>query len=446
MPLPPSAAIATNRFGLGARPGEMAQAAADPHGWVLAQITGAVPPIPPALAAVPPSADGLRTLYAARDKKADPEAYAAKVKQIGETARQTLAARAAAAIDSTQPVRERLVHFWSNHFTVSTARPILHGSTVAYENEAIRPHATGRFRDLLLAVARHPVMLLYLDNAQSIGPDSPAGKRPDRGLNENLGREMLELHTLGVDGGYTQDDVRALARILTGWSVGRGGDEPDAGFLYRPKAHDPGPKTLLGQTFDGGEEEGVAALSLLAAHPATARHIAGRLCQHFIADTPPPAAVDALTRRYLESDGDIAAVMAALVAREEAWRPALLKLKTPDELVVSTARAIAAPLDKDPMAPLRSLGVLGQVPFSAPSPAGWPDTAAAWTGPEAMMLRLNWAVAVGQKLGGRAAPMAVLETALGPMASARLRDAMSQAPGAADALALLIAAPEFQRR
>lgn len=181
-PIPASAAaIATNRFGLGARPGEMAQAASDPRGWLLAQVRGPAP-LPPGLAGVAPSADSLRMEYEARREKADPDAHAALVKAIGATVRQDLSARLTAATTSPVPLRERLVHFWSNHFTVSTARPVIRAATVAYENEAIRPHVGGRFRDLLLAAARHPVMLLYLDNAQSVGPDSRIGLRRDKGL------------------------------------------------------------------------------------------------------------------------------------------------------------------------------------------------------------------------------------------------------------------------
>lgn len=455
-PLPPAsaAAIASNRFGLGARPGEMAQAADDPHGWLLAQMRGPAP-LPPELASVASSAEGLRMEYEARREKADPDAHATLVKSIGATVRQDLSARLAAAAASPVPLRERLVHFWSNHFTVSTARPVIRAATVAYENEAIRPHVGGRFRDLLLAVARHPVMLLYLDNAQSVGPDSRIGLRRDKGLNENLAREMLELHTLGVDGGYTQDDVRQFARILTGWSVGRGPREPQAAFVYRPDQHEPGEKILLGRRFEGGEDEGVAAIDMLARHPATARFIATKLCRHFIADDPPAAAVAAVARRFSDSDGDLAATMAALIEREEAWTPAPGKVKTPTELVISTARALGSGDDgtmgdeagRDRgMALLRSVYVLGQVPFAAPSPAGWPDRAADWTGPEAMIQRLNWAVAVGEKIGDRADVAAVLQSALGPLAAAATRQAVAHAAGAADALALLIAAPEFQRR
>ncbi|MDZ5648362.1 DUF1800 domain-containing protein [Nitrospirillum sp. BR 11828] len=456
------AAIATNRFGLGARPGDITAAQSDPRGWLEAQLaqTGT----PPELRGLDSSATRLDATYAARKEK-DEEARKPLRDALREAYRDDAARRTRAAIATDAPLRERLVHFWSNHFTVSVSRPIVAAAVVPYETEAIRPHVTGRFADLLLAVTRHPVMLNYLDNAVSAGPDSPAAIRRQRGLNENLGRELLELHTLGVDGGYSQTDVRELARILTGWSVAAERDRDTGTFLFRANLHEPGDKVLLGQRYgEDGIGEGLLALQRLARHPATARHIATKLARHFIADAPPPAAVAALEKSYRDSDGDLGEVTRTLLRLDAAWAPEQRKVKTPTELVISTARALHGTVHGSEMGhgsetggdggpptghadpTVRSLALLGQMPFAAPSPAGWPDQAADWAGPEAVVQRVDWALTVGEKLGDGIDPRQIAEQALGPLASDATRQAVSRAPSAADGLALLISAPEFQRR
>ena len=241
-----------------------------------------------------------------------------------------MSARFLNGFSTAQPLRERLVRFWSNHFVVSVSKGQTIALVGAFEREAIRPHVTGRFADMLQAVEHHPAMQLYLDNAQSIGPDSVAGKMVGKGLNENLGREILELHTLGVDGGYTQNDVIALAKILTGWSIDRGqpalqnrpvarffgaqridvsDDAPaENGFRFYPPRHEPGEKMLLGKSYAQGYQGGVEALNDLARHPATAHHIATKLAMHFIADNPPDASVKRIAAAFQKTDGDLRAV------------------------------------------------------------------------------------------------------------------------------------------
>ena len=238
------------------------------------------------------------------------------------------------------PFRERLVWFWTNHFTDLAAPRRVRGAGGAFVEEAIRPHVTGRFADMLLAVMRHPAMLLYLDNVCSAGPDSPAGQRGKRGLNENLARECLELHTVSPAAGYTQADVTNFARVLTGWSIDLQRDPP--GFRFRPFAHEPGEQIVMGRRFPPGEEGGVAALRFLAAHPATHRFLATKLVRHFVADDPPEDAVRRIAGVLRDSDGDLGAAAAAVTTLEAAWQP-LTKLRTPLDYVVATLRALDAP-------------------------------------------------------------------------------------------------------
>jgi uncharacterized protein (DUF1800 family) len=448
------AAIAAARFGLGPRPGELDRVAGDPRGWLHQQLQ------PAALRVAGDSgAARLAQYFEARSKGGDAEVEKMLRGQIREQFRDEAGRRTLAAVTSDAPLRERLVQFWSNHFTVSIQRPLVLGLVVPFEDEAIRPHVLGRFRDMLLAVVRHPAMLLYLDNAVSVGPNSRAGRLRDRGLNENLARELMELHTLGVAGGYTQDDVRELARVLTGWSVLRPADRngpmqrallgasSDGAFLFRPNVHEPGDKQLLGHTIrESGEGEGLEALTLLAQHPSTATHVATKLVRHFVADQPPQAAVERIARVFRDSDGDLAAVAAALIDLPGAWQP-LAKVKTPNELVISALRAVGSndspELVKGVMG---SLQQLGQVPFAAPSPAGWSDEASSWIGPEAALLRVDWALAFGARVAPKVDPSALLASTIASVASKATQFHVEHAPSVAEAVALLIASPEFQRR
>lgn len=442
MPVNSAALVAATRLGFAAGPGELAQIGRDPRGWAMAQLARRAPPLGGDL---PSSASMVVAEFEMRRDKGDLEAKRAFNERVRQVYLAEIDARFRAAAFGDEPLLERLCHFWSNHFTVSILRPAVRGFAAAFEREAIRPHVTGRFHDMLLASARHPAMLFYLDNAISVGPDSPVGLRRDKGLNENLGRELLELHTLGVDGGYTQADVEALARILTGWSVARPG-EPDAGgFRFRPAIHEPGAKLLLGRRFDeGGEGEGEAALAMLATHPATARHIAFKLARHFIADQPPRDSVERITQVFLATGGDLGRVTASVMVEEVLWRSPLSKLRTPAELVIAACRVTGFA----PPAPtvVESLRLLDQMPFFAPSPAGWPDTAADWISPEAVLRRAEWSERFADRLPEKADPVMLAQSAFGDALPEETAQTIRRAPSRRDGVALLLASPEFQRR
>jgi uncharacterized protein (DUF1800 family) len=397
---------------------------------------------------LPPSAAKLGALFQARrEHKADPDSVKTFEKALREDFRLAVAQRTLGAAASETPFRERLVQFWSNHFTVSTQRGVVVPVAIGFENEAIRPHVMGRFRDMLHAVAQHPAMLVYLDNAQSVGPNSPAGLKNNRGLNENLAREMLELHTVGVDGGYTQTDVTEFAKVLTGWSIGRENDPDPGSFRWRPMIHEPGAKTVLGRIYrNAGQDEGMAAIDDLASRPATAQHIATKLVRHFVADDPPPAAVEKIAATFRKTDGDLRTVSLALIDLPQIWSRPLTKIRTPNDLVTSACRAFGITDPKLGESALAGLRQMGQVPFSAASPAGWPDTADGWVSPEAMMTRIDWAMAVGQKLNGHVDARAVAQDTIHPVAADSTMFQIETAPSPAEALALLIASPEFQRR
>lgn len=434
--------IAVTRFGLGARPGDWSAAAA-PGDWLRAQLDG-LAPMPAALAGMPDSASGARRFFTAQ--RAGVDKLQAFIRQeYRDLYLREAGVRTLAMIESERPFRDRLVVFWSNHFTVSAKRPVVAGLAGAFEREAIRPHVTGRFADMLLAVARHPAMLGYLDNIASVGPTSPFGLQRGLGLNENLAREILELHTLGVDGGYGQADVVALAKMLTGWNVGRPERSPTPGiFHFYDGVHEPGPKAFLGRHYpEAGEAEGEAALRALAAHPATARHLAAKFARHFVADDPPPALVARLVRRFEETDGDLGVMARALIDSPEAWASAQGKFKTPQDFVVSALRATGFAGGTEAL--VSSLDQFGQAPFAAPSPRGWSDRSESWAGPEAVLRRAEWALALAHRVRN-STPERVLETALGPAAGADLRRSVAGAASRDEARALVFASPEFQRR
>ncbi len=440
-----AALIAATRLGFAARPGDLADLSRDPRGWALAQLAR---PTPPLSAALPSAASMIVAEFEMRrDQRARPDEAAKR--QFNERVQAVylaeIGARVGAAVGSPMPLLERLCHFWSNHFTVSIQRPAVRGFAAAFEREAIRPHVTGRFADMLLAAARHPAMLLYLDNAVSIGPDSPVGRRRDKGLNENLGRELLELHTLGVDGGYSQRDVEALARILTGWSVARPQEPSPGGFFFRPMVHEPGAKMLLGRSFpEAGYGEGEAALRMLAAHPATARHVARKLARHFIADDPPPDSVERIARVFRDTGGDLRRVSAAVLGEDALWRTPFAKLRMPGEMVIAACRVTG--FTPPPPMLVGGLRQLDQLPFAAPSPAGWPDTAADWVSPEAVLRRADWCQSFAQRLPEPPDPVELAQASFGAALSEETLQAIRRAPSRRLGVALLLASPHFQRR
>jgi uncharacterized protein (DUF1800 family) len=344
-------------------------------------------------------------------------------------------------IASPHGFRERLVAFWANHFTVARGKvPYLVGH---YVREAIRPHVTGRFEDMLLAVVRHPAMLAYLDNQGSVGPGSRAGQRSRRGLNENLAREVLELHTVTPAARYTQADVTAFARVLTGWSFAPA-REP-FGFIFRPEAHEPGDKTVMGRTWPEGEQGGLLALAWLARHESTHRHLATKLVRHFVADDPPPEAVRVVFATLRDTRGDLGAAARALVRLPAAWDPPLSKLRTPQDYVPAVLRAVDAPAEGVERQAVGTLNYLGQPLWGARAPIGWPDVAAEWAVPETMLRRVEWANGISARGSGRdAAELA--EAVMGPLVRPETLRAAARAGSAREALTLVLTSPEFHRR
>jgi uncharacterized protein (DUF1800 family) len=344
---------------------------------------------------------------------------------------------------------ERLVAFWSNHFCISANKGELARMWAgSFEREAIRPHVLGRFGDMLRAVEQHPAMLFFLDNQQSLGPDSRAGQNRKRGLNENLAREIMELHTLGVGGGYTQGDVTSLARIITGWSfAGRQGQLGTPGsFVFNANAHQPGAQPLLGKTYENnGVAQGEAALADIARHPSTAKFIATKFARHFVADDPPPALVARLQETFRKSDGDLKALTVALVDSDEAWQAPLTKLRNPYEFLVATGRLLAR-IPDDPGNYLGGLNLLGQPLWSPSGPNGFPDTNAAWAAPEGMKLRLDISAQLASRVADKIDPRDLLELVAADAASEETRRTIERAESRQQALALLLMSPEFQRR
>lgn len=365
------------------------------------------------------------------------------------TYRDEVLARVRVALEAETGFGERLVQFWSNHFCIGATKSnmtrIMAG---AYEREAIRPHVFGRFEEMLVAAESHPAMLDFLDNRLSIGPASPVGKRRGRGLNENLAREILELHTLGVSGGYAQVDVTNLARIITGWTVV--GREAVLGFpgsfAFNAGLHEPGEPPLLGKPYgQPGKEKGLAAFSDLVRHPATADFIAIKLVRHFVADEPPPALVRDLAAVFRRTEGDLAAVSRALIESNAAWAAEPTKIRSPQEFLLAAFRALGRKPDFGQI--IGPLNAMGQ-PFWQPSgPNGYPDTNDAWASPEGIKTRIDVASGWGRQAAGNVPdPRALAEDILGPLLSPETRQAVARAESKPQALALMLMSPEFQRR
>ena len=352
-------------------------------------------------------------------------------------------ARFAAAMHAEIGLIERLTWFWSNHFCISADKvPAMAG---AFEREAIRPHVLGRFADMLLAVESHPAMLFYLDNASSIGPDSVAGINRSRGLNENLAREILELHTLGSRTGYSQDDVTRFAKVLTGWTIRPNNNNPDHGgeFVFNGRIHQPGPQTIVGKTYaDDGMEQGRAVLLDLARHPATADHVAQKLARHFVADQPPAKLVARLTKTFRDTDGDLRQLARALITAPEAWELPRSKLKRPSQWRIASLRASGA-TEPNTERVLRTMALLGEPLWRPPSPKGFPDDDAAWL--DGMGLRLDIANAFAARVADRVDPPALVDELIGPLASPETRQTIARAESRAQAFALLLMSPEFLR-
>ena len=449
---PQEAVLALHRFGFGPRAGSIEEIATDPRGAVIVELdrpgAGQItkPDLPTSGAAnravfefnAERNANQKRPRPDASMEAAQPEAVPLPRQLFRNEAR----ARIDAALNAEIGLVERLVWFWSNHFCVNQEKTVMAG---AYEREAIRPHVLGRFVDMLLAAEGHPAMLLYLDNAQSIGPNSIAGINRDKGLNENLAREILELHTLGVRTTYTQDDVTNFAKVLTGWTIRQTVSDPDHGgeFVYIKRAHEPGPQTVIGKDYDDtGTEQGRAVLADLARHPATAKHIATKLARHFVADDPPPALVHRLTQCFLDTDGDLKEVTKVLVAAPEAWAPEQAKIKRPGEWIVTALRATGETGEIGRI--IQAGNLLGEPLWRPPAPKGFSDENAAWL--DGLAQRLDIANTFAHREGLAVEPAAVMDAALGPLASAETRRAVVGAESRPQAMTVLLMASEFQRR
>lgn len=369
------------------------------------------------------------------------------------------AARISAAVGADVGFVERLVWFWSNHFCVSANKDI--GTAGAYEREAIRPHVLGRFADMLQAVESHPAMLVYLDNVHSMGANSVDGINRGRGPNENLARECLELHTLGVHGGYSQQDVISLANVLTGWSQIEPGEPEHGGeFVFIKRLHEPGERLVLGKTYsDDGVAQGRAVLADLARHPATAQRVALKLARHFVADDPPPSLVSRLANTFESTDGSLKEVAKTLVTAEESWTARRTKLKPPAEWIVGVLRLAEAPPSRSSaVVDLRTgesewlkigrvLGLhamLGQALWRPPAPNGWPDDEAAWI--DGVPRRLDIANELALRLRRDIDPIELVDRSLGPLASPDTRQTIARAESRPQAFALLVMTPEFLRR
>ncbi len=368
-----------------------------------------------------------------------------------------VSARALTAITSPTPFAERLVYFWANHFAVSVEKLELVGLAGTMEFEAIRPHVMGKFGDMLNAVERHPAMLLYLDQAVSVGPNSMVAQRQRgrrSGLNENLAREIMELHTLGVRSVYSQADVTEFARAMTGFTVagiGRGpgarlAEGPPGSFLFAERLHEPGTRTILGRQWSQqGEEQAGAVLDHLATHPATAKHVATKLARHFANDDPPAPLVARLEKAFLSSGGDLPTVYRALIASPECWAPQPAKFKSPWEWSISAMRALGTQ-QVQPNAVNGLMSQLGQPTWKPGSPAGWDDVAGAWAGPDAVMRRVEAAERMAARakdtIDARRRAAQLFPGALSPATAQSI--ARAESPG--QGLALMLVSPEFMRR
>lgn len=470
------AMLALNRFGMGPRPGSIAAIERDPRGALIAELERG-PPLLAAASALPSSAKAFRTVADANAKR---QAKAVLAKKAQEQARQQMAmapamaegatpgedmaakAAAEAVPDPGRPIylqeakarieaaltaeigfTERLIWFWSNHFCISADK--IQSMSGAYEREAIRPHALGRFTDMLLAVEGHPAMLFYLDNLASMGANSVAGLNRSRGLNENLAREILELHTLGVRSGYSQQDIVSFANVLTGWTLLPPGDNPEHGgeFSFNPRLHEPGPQTVLGKIYaDESAEQGRAVLRDLSVRPETAMHLATKLARHFVADQPPPALVERMAKAFLDSTGDLKETAKAMVVSPEAWQqPA--KLRRPGEWVVAMVRA-AGITQTDAMRYTAGQALLGEPLWRPSSPKGYADDEATWI--DGMGRRLDVANNFAERVAGIADPGNIVESVLRSQVSPATREAIGRAESRQQALTLLFMSADLQRR
>ncbi len=478
---------ALNGFGFGARAGER-QRIGDARGWLRGQLQGGAPvlraPAEGSPDAIADAVRAFRTIGQADDlarREARQQARRALVTIASAESRAALTER----VTTDRPFVERLVAFWSNHLCISVGAKILVAPLAgSYERDAIRPHVLGRFEDMLLASAKHPAMLVYLDNFQSIGPKSRGaqfgrgrgqGGQQGRGLNENYARELLELHTLGVDGGYTQQDVQELAKILTGWTVGgiargpqqmmmpqrgrrpvgQGRNRPVAapadtdgriGFAFQEMLHEPGSKTVLGARYDeAGAEEGERVIRALVRHPSTARFLATKLVTHFVSDEPSASAIDRIARVFRDTDGDLRAVSAALVDVPEAWGDGARKFRTPQDWLVAVLRAFDVNEVSDTTMPV--LRQLRHPIWSPQAPKGFGDKTQEWADPDSLLNRAELARTIARRMRAQRIDPQILLDVVDVPAGDPLHKLLADKTIAADErIALALAGPAFQWR
>ena len=481
------AAVIMSRFGLGAKSDGFSPIATDPLGALEAEIDASYMPRPQG-ELLAPTPELLRLLFAYQEdrklireqtKQASPAPIMtapdnmAKDMSGGDMAPKTPPKTQNQAVKDLNPVRdielaevnarfcgtyqspaigfnERLVMFWTNHFAIAVnkgeADRIIAG---AYEREAIRPHVFGRFYDMLLAVETHPAMLLYLDNAQSIGPHSRSNRFNKRGLNENLAREIMELHTLGVGSGYSQTDVTNFAKVITGWTIKRNNqpniDGVTGGFVFNANTHELGSQTILGHNYyDTGFDQGKTVLKNLAASPATAQHLSYKLARHFISDTPPLELVARMKQAYLDTDGDLSALYRILIHHEAAVMPQQQKMRTPTEFLAAILRVSEA--KPKPNQIIGALKAMGQPLWEPGGPNGFEDSVAAWSSPEGLSTRMEFTNQMANQLQNRIDARSLIEAALGPILSQDSRNAVAHAQSGAEALTIAFLTPEFMRR
>jgi uncharacterized protein (DUF1800 family) len=442
------ASLAVTRFGLGAKPGEIESVGRDPIGWLTNQV---LTPQTDEFTGVS-SAEALTQFGAwlelKKAAKSGGEGKALEEKNPAMLIFQSEGQAWTSALATTNmPFAERLTTFWQNHFCVAVNKASVRLLSGPYLREAIRPHIGGRFADMLKSAVQHPAMLEYLDNSNSIGPNSKAGRNQKKGLNENLAREILELHTLGTGGGYAPADVTSFAKLLTGWSFVRKPGQPDIGaFAFKANAHEPGPIVILDKTWPNtGLDEGLEFIEFLGTHPKTARFIATKLARHFVSDTPSDNLVAAIAAAFIESSGDLPACYKAPLAHPDAWTPAPGKFRTPQSFLIAALRALAPKIE--PKRAARALAVMGQPVWRAPSPKGWPDLADTWIASDAMKTRLDLAVTLAANPGAPEAddPPALAKSILGDRLTDETATALARAADNKQALTLLLMSPEFQR-